>query len=91
MPFSLEHHDVLTLKGEARADLVSGDLRGDVVQPLGVKSKTEGSADTGAESLSVTYRNTRQSRARGHIEENIPRARIPELLIFALTNAAASR
>ena len=42
-----------TLKGDARADLVGGRLRGDVVQPLGVERKTERSPDAGTERLYV--------------------------------------
>ena len=42
-----------TLKGDARADLVGGRLRRDVVQPLRVERKTERSPDAGTERLDV--------------------------------------
>ena len=43
----------LTLEREARTDFVGSDFRSDIVQPLGVKSKTKGGTDAGTESLGV--------------------------------------
>jgi hypothetical protein len=60
------------------------------VELLRVQGKTEGGLETGAERLGVAcsilsiYR-----KEKGEIDA--PRARTPELLILALTNAAESR
>lgn len=54
--FTSRAEPILTVEGEAGADFMRSTLRGDVVEPLGIKSKTEGSTNTRAERLGVAYK-----------------------------------
>lgn len=66
----------LSLEDEAGTDLVGRAGRSDLVQALGIDSKTEGSTDTGAEGLGVTcimhvraghtYSKFKTNRGQGH-------------------------
>jgi hypothetical protein len=68
---------------------MGGTLERSVVQLLCVESQTERSFDTRAESLGVSY--TKYEILRVIYIRNVPRAKTPALLIFALMKAAESR